>query len=227
MTNKNTMAACEELPQEIWDQVFRHLGQKELLLAASTCRKWYTRLRHHFYTYICTKDLEMLEDFVSTLAKDPSLGDSVTTLVIHSPGRIYLDEKNRFYDAITVLIQQAQLVHSIKISFRIKPIFFEIMRSACKAGFLSHIQTLRTTRTDNLYLHWPDESFSKDSFVPITVRTISDKEVVISSPNSRLEANEIDSIINQHPKASTLSLKFCRLTDFYNAVNLAEPCFNI
>ena len=175
------MAASEELPQEIWDQVFRHLSQKELLLAASTCRKWYTRLRRHFYTYIRLKNLEMSEDFVSTLAKDPSLGDSVTTLTIQSSDRVKFDEENRFYDTLSVLIQQTQLVHSIKISYRIKRVFFEILRSACNAGFLSYVQTLRTTQTTNHYLFWcPDEPFSKESFVPIAVETISDKEVVVS-----------------------------------------------
>ncbi|KAI8368572.1 hypothetical protein EDC96DRAFT_543329 [Choanephora cucurbitarum] len=222
--NKKEMLAIEKFPQGISDDIFKYLNRSELLSFASTCKKWYTAFRHHFYVHVSLNDLHMLQDFVSTLIEDPPLGGFVRTVTIPSSVYANVSEGNAYYDTIIALIQQTPFIESIRADGSIRCIIRDILLNTCNAGHWDYLKNLNVKSFCNTF------NFDYETALASTlmrVRISSENRLKIVDSHSRLEVNKIDSIINQYPEASILKLNFYRLTDWNKAIDQVNPCLNI
>ncbi|KAI8368574.1 hypothetical protein EDC96DRAFT_504826 [Choanephora cucurbitarum] len=222
------MSTTTRIPQEVFDDIFKHLEHNELLSVASTCKKWYTAFRHHFYAHVSLNDLHMLQDFVSTLIKDPSLGVFVRTVTIRSPTQIDQFDQNAYYDTLVALVQQTPFIESIRAHDSIISLFWDILRNTCYAGHWDYLKNLKVKRLDNTVAFDYDYVFPSEPFYKHTrTDSSSDEEPVIGDPSYRPEVNGIDCIINQYSEASILMLRVYRLTDWNKTIDQVNPCLNI
>ena len=122
----------------------------------------------------------MLEDFLNTVVKDPSLRNSVNTIELHSLENVDPCEQNAFYDTMVALVQQTPFIESIKTDHPIGRLLQDILRNTLDAGHWDYLKNLKVKHLDNT-LNFDYEIISLYSRIHgrIQVKNSSDKELVV------------------------------------------------